>query len=71
MVNTAMLRGKIVEKGMDVPGVAARMGVDRSTLYRRIADSDTFTIGEARQITEILGLTNDEAVAIFFSQAVA
>lgn len=68
MVNTAMLRGKIVERGLDVPRVAERMGVDRSTLYRRIADGDTFTIGEASKITEILGLSHQEAVAIFFSQ---
>ena len=68
MVNTAMLRGKIVERGLDVSRVAERMGVDKSTLYRRIADGDTFTIGEASEITKILALSHEEAVAIFFSQ---
>lgn len=68
MVNTAMLRGKIVERGLDVPKVAEQMGVDRSTLYRRIADGDTFTIGEAAKIAEILCLTHEDAVAIFLPQ---
>lgn len=67
MVNTRLLRGKIEEKGMNISEVAAKMGVDKATLYRRIQNSETFTIGEVGKITEILRLTNEEAVSIFFS----
>lgn len=68
MVNINMLRGKIVERGTNVSDVAEKMGIDKATLYRRIADGDAFTIGEAQKITDILSLSHDEAVAIFFSQ---
>lgn len=71
MVNVDLLRSKITEKRTNVSEIAAQMGVDKATLYRRIADSDSFTIGEASKITEILNLTHDEAISIFFSHIVA
>lgn len=71
MVNTRLLRDKIEEKRTSISEVAARMGVDKATLYRRIANSESFTIGEVGKITEILNLSHDEAVSIFFSRSVA
>ena len=71
MVNTDLLRGKITEKKTNIAEVAMQMGIDKATLYRRIADSGTFTIGEVDKLTKILGLTCDEAVAIFFNAEVA
>ncbi len=72
MVNINKLKGKIVEKEMTIGKVADKMGIDRATLYRRMKDKgETFTIGEARAIAEILALTPQEATAIFFSQYVA
>ena len=66
MVNTRLLRGKIEEKGTNVAEVAAQMGIDKATLYRRIANSESFTIGEVGRITEILDLSSEEAISIFF-----
>ena len=54
MVNTALLRSAITKKGTNVTVVAAQMGVDKATLYRRMADSGTFTIGEVEKLTSIL-----------------
>lgn len=71
MVNTHMLRRKIEDRRTTVSEVAAKMGVDKATLYRRIANGETFTIGEVGKITEILNLSHDEAVSIFFSSSVA
>jgi len=56
---------------MTVAEVAAKMGIDKATLYRRIVDGQTFTIGEADKITEILGLSPAESISIFFSHDVA
>lgn len=67
MVNIILLRSKMVEKKMNVTEIAGKMGVDKATLYRRMADAQTFTIGEVGKITEILGLSNQEATSIFFS----
>lgn len=71
MVNTRLLRGKIEEKGTNISEIAAQMGVDKATLYRRIANSETFTIGEVNKITEILSLSHEEAISIFFNCTVA
>ena len=71
MVDTRLLRKKIAEKGFNVGEVALRMGIDKATLYRRIAHSESFTIGEVGKMTEILGLSCEEAVSIFFSHCVA
>lgn len=72
MVNVNKLRGKIVEQGMTVTGLAQRIGVNRSTLYRKLrSDGKDFTIEEADLIVEELKLTYAEANSIFFSQYVA
>ncbi|MBQ8360264.1 MAG: helix-turn-helix domain-containing protein [Oscillospiraceae bacterium] len=71
MVDTQLLRRKIEDRRTTVSEIAAKMGVDKATLYRRIANSETFTIGEVGKITKILNLTHDEAVSIFFNHYVA
>lgn len=65
-VNVNKLKGKIVEKGMNVETVAERIGVDRSSLYRKLNNFEKITIGEARKLKDILELTDEEANAIFF-----
>ena len=71
MVDTRLLRIKIEEKRTNISEIASKMGIDKATLYRRIANSETFTIGEVGKIAEFLNLTHDEAVSIFFSHDVA
>ena len=53
---------------MSVSEVAVKIGMDKATLYRRLADADTFTIGEVTKIESALSLTHTESVAIFLSK---
>ena len=72
MVNINKLKGKIVENGLNTEKLADNIGIDRSTLYRKINNNgETFTIREADLIVKELNLTAEEAKAIFFSQLVA
>lgn len=72
MVNTDKLRGKIKECKMTVDMVAEEIGLNPSTLYRRLnGGGGTFTIGEADKIATLLNLTADELNKIFFAQYVA
>lgn len=71
MVNTDLLRGKIAERRTCISEISEKMGLNKATFYRRMADGESFTIGEAKQISEILQLTSEEAIAIFFSNTVA
>jgi len=71
-MNINKLKGKIVEKGMNISQLAEKMRIDRSTLYRKLNNNgDTLTIKEANAIVEILGLDDKEATSIFFEQTVA
>ena len=59
------LKGKIVEKGMNVEMVAELIGVDRSSLYRKFNNFEKITIGEASKMKDALGMSDEEAVLIF------
>lgn len=61
------LMGKIAERGYNVALVAAEMGIDRSGLYRKLNGSDKFTIGEVKQIKNILDLSVQDAADIFLT----
>lgn len=72
MVNINKLKGKIVECGMNIETLAKTIGMDKTTLYRKInTDGEKFTIKEADLISKALGLNYAEVNAIFFSQYVA
>ena len=72
MVNIRKLKARMVEKDMSVDQLAEKIGVDRSTLYRRFADNGaSFTIGEAMKIRFALDLNSDQAAEIFFASEMA
>ncbi len=72
MTNVDKLKGVIKEKRLTPEKVAERIGIDKSTMYRKLSNGgDEFTIKQADTISKVLGLTADEAQAIFFSQYVA
>lgn len=59
------LKAKIVENGINVETLAEQIGVDRSSMYRKLNNFEKITIGEARRIKAALNLTNEEASNIF------
>lgn len=67
VVNTARLKGKIIERGNTQENVANAIGMDRTTFYRKLKDGgDKFTIGEIHRIVSAVPLSKDEAIDIFF-----
>jgi DNA-binding phage protein len=65
-MNIQKLRGKIVERGMNVETLAKEIGVDRSSMYRKLNNCN-LTVGEVSKIKEALNLSNEEAIDIFFN----
>lgn len=65
-MNGNKLKAKIIERGLNVEGFASLIGMDRSSLYRKLNNSQKITIEEAVRIKETLEMTNEEASAIFF-----
>lgn len=66
-MNLNKLKAKIVENGTNVEAVADFIGVDRSSMYRKLNNFDKITIGEATKLKEFLNMTNEEATDIFLS----
>lgn len=63
-----LLKAKIKESRLSMGEVAKAAGMDRSTLYRRLAsDTDGFTIAEATEIAKLLKLTKRDVTSIFFN----
>lgn len=61
------LKAKIIEKGLNVEGLADRVGIERSTLYRKLNNFDKITIGEAIKMKAALEMTDAEATDIFLT----
>lgn len=71
-VNVNKIHAKLKELRMTVEDVAKKMGIDRSTLYRKLGNSGAgLTVKDAQAIVEILQLTQQEALDIFFAREVA
>lgn len=64
MCDVAKLKGKMVEKGINQAMLSQKVGIDRSTLSRKLKTGETFTIGEANKIAKALHLTSEEALSI-------
>lgn len=72
MTNVDKLKGKIKEMRLTPEKLAVMVGIDKSTMYRKLnSGGDDFTIGQADSIVKALSLDAEEAQAIFFSQFVA
>lgn len=61
------LKAKMVEKGINVETLSNRIGVERSTLYRKLNNFEKITIGEAARMKTVLEMTDAEAINIFLA----
>lgn len=66
-MNVNKLKGKIVESGKNVEKIAEEIGIDRGTFYRKLNDSDKFTIKDIKNISVALNLGHQDMIEIFLS----
>ncbi len=59
------LKCKIIEKNMNVEQLADAIGINRSSLYRKLNNAEKITIGEALKMKEVLTMDDSEAFEIF------
>lgn len=71
MVDTNKLKGAIVANGKDQKQIANKLGIDKSTFYRKMKEGGSFSVGEAAKMAEIIPLSDAEAISIFFNGEVA
>lgn len=67
-MNTRLLREKMHEAGMTINDLASQVGIDRSTLYRKLQDDgESFKVHEMKKIITCLQMTTDEVNRFFFA----
>ncbi len=72
MVNTNMLKGKIIEKGLSVAEVAKAIGISTASMYRKINNcGETMLVKDAYAVGKLLQLSSEEMNAIFFAVSVS
>ena len=67
-MNATKLKTKIKEKGFSISTIAILIGIHNSLMNKKINGYEPMTIYEATCIKEILNLSNEEALDIFFSK---
>ena len=65
------LKAEIVRNGMTIEEFADKAGIKRTTLLRRFNNSGNFTLTEITKIADVLNLTKQRIIEIFFSEEVA
>lgn len=66
-VNIQKLKGMIVEKNMNVEGLAERVDTSAATLYRLLQNPEKIKIGMALKIKVALEMSDQEAIDIFLT----
>lgn len=69
MTNTAMLEEAITRSGLKKGFIAAQLGLTYQGFYNKVNGAQEFRQGEINRLRELLGLTRDQAEAIFFNQS--
>lgn len=72
MVNIRKLKAKLVEKDISIIELANILGIDKSTVYRKLNKcGENFTVKDVEKIAKALSLTYDDINHIFFTNVVA
>lgn len=71
MFNHDKLRGKMAEKRCTAENLANYLGINPSTLHRKMSGISEFTRSEIQQIAMLLGLSMQDVKDIFFAEQLA
>lgn len=69
--NRSLFEQKVTESPYTMDEIAWKMGINAATLYRKKTGISDFTRSEIQRIGEILSLSRDDVVAIFFADSLA
>ena len=70
-MNILDLKAEIARRDLTVPKLADLIGMDKKTLYSRINGETTFKQTEIVKISQVLNLTEDMIMSIFFADIVS
>lgn len=68
MLNILKLKGKIAENGLNITLLAKEIGINRDTLYRRLAnDGEKLTLGDIKKNCGVLKINKEDTLDIFMN----
>lgn len=70
MIDRVALKRKVEDVGTTFDNLAEELGIDRSTLFRRLR-TGTIKLVDIQKIQKLLSLTKQELFEIFFASGVA
>lgn len=70
-MNSNLLRGKIVEKGLNLKQFSYKTGIKKSALYRKLAGISEFNRKEIEIMAKELNLDKEQIYNIFFANKVS
>lgn len=59
------VKARIMSLGLSIPAVAAEIGMNRSTFYRKLKDPGRFTVAELKKLIAVLRMPGAWAQEIF------
>lgn len=69
-MNLEYLNGKIALSRIPITAIAEEMGLSRQSLYLKMKGERDFKTSEVEKLCEVLRLTDDERLLIFFAEEV-
>lgn len=70
-INTDKLKGAIFVHGKNISGTAEALKMSKSAFYRRLYGKVEFDREEMNQLSNFLGLSDAEVLAIFFGKEIS
>lgn len=61
------LKAEIVRKGLNIEDFGEKIGMAKTTLWRRFSEPNDFTLQEMTTIKQVLDLSNEKMLDIFFA----
>ena len=68
MTDTELLREKIKQSGYKIQFIAKKLGISYQGLLNKINNKSEFRAKEIQVLHDLVNLTEDERVAIFFTR---
>ncbi len=65
--NERKLKAKLVEMGFDYEYCAKELGISKNTFTKKINNIEKFSIPQANKLADLLKLSKEEKLLIFFS----
>lgn len=70
-MNVDELRVELVRKNISIPELAEKIGIGKKSLYQRFKKETQFKQNEILRIKELLHLSNERVMEIFFNPDVS